>query len=65
MCVSVLHRDMLQELNTSVPVTASTADLTDDFLAQFQVRGYAELGGGAGRVELGGYIGSDRSGTKL
>lgn len=55
---------MLQELNTSVPVTASTADLTDDFLAQFQVRGYAELGGGTGRVEYIGYIGPDRSGTK-
>ncbi len=31
------HREAVQELNTSVPVAASSADLADDFLAQFQV----------------------------
>ena len=30
-------RDRLQELNTAVAVVASTADLTEDFLRQFQV----------------------------
>ncbi|PRW20689.1 Ubiquitin-activating enzyme E1 2 isoform A [Chlorella sorokiniana] len=30
-------REAVQELNTSVPVAASSADLADDFLAQFQV----------------------------
>jgi ubiquitin-activating enzyme E1 len=30
-------RDKLQELNTAVAVHASTADLTDAFLKQFQV----------------------------
>ena len=32
-------RDRLQELNTAVAVVASTADLTEDFLRQFQVGG--------------------------
>ena len=31
-------KDKLQELNTAVAVAASTADLTDAFLKQFQVR---------------------------
>ena len=30
-------RDKLQELNTAVAVSSSTADLTEDFLKQFQV----------------------------
>ena len=30
-------REAVQELNTSVPVAASSADLSDEFLAQFQV----------------------------
>lgn len=32
-------KDKLQELNTAVAVTASTADLTDEFVAKHQVRG--------------------------
>lgn len=36
--------EALQELNSSVPVLASAADLTDDLLSQFQV------GGGCGRA---------------
>ena len=34
-------RERLQELNTAVNVTASAAELTQDFLSQFQVRARA------------------------
>ncbi len=37
-------QEKLQELNTAVKVSASTAELTDDFLKQFQVRYCAHRG---------------------
>lgn len=42
-------RDKLQELNTSVEVVASAADLTQEFLRQFNV-GAGRGGRGVGRV---------------
>ncbi len=43
-------RAQLQELNTAVEVSASTAELTEDFLGQYQVRG---RGGGRRAAPMG------------
>lgn len=37
-CRAEACRDKLQELNTAVAVTASSTELKEDFLSQFQVR---------------------------
>jgi hypothetical protein len=46
-------RAQLQELNTAVEVTASTAELTEDFLSQYQVRRAARRGASDGAIEAG------------
>jgi hypothetical protein len=49
-----LCREAVQELNTSVPVAASAAELDDAFLSQFQV-GWAWCGVGWGGVAWGAW----------
>ena len=49
----------MQELNTSVPVAASSAELSEDFLSQFQVPWPGAVAGGW--VAWG--VGSDENGA--